>query len=358
MGGGAAGEGSETGRRGAPGDVVTAVAPVRVCDLGGWTDTWFAGHGKVCNIAVAPLVEVRVEVGALDVAEVRVTLDVADFGDRYGFEPGRGPGRHPLLEAAVDEVGVPGGVALSIRVSSGVPAGCSTGTSAAVSVALVGALDALTPGRRSPAELARVAHRIEVERLGRQSGVQDQLCAALGGINFIEVDPYPEARATALGVPAPFRDELERRLLLLYLGQPHESSQVHERVIGRLVREGQDAPQLKALRACAVMGRDAVVARDLDALGRAMVRNTDAQAQLHEDLVSAQAQRAIDIAAAHGASGWKINGAGGDGGSVSILCGLDPQRRVAMERALAEDDPLLRVIPVRLSERGLQVSFA
>ncbi len=339
-----------------PGDVVTAVAPIRICDLGGWTDTWFARRGKVCNLAVAPCVEVRVQVRARDAAPDRVDLDVADFGDHYGFAPGHGPRRHPLLEAAVDEVGVPHDVALAIRVTSGVPAGCSTGTSAAVSVALVGALDALGPHRSSPEEVARTAHRIEVERLGLQSGVQDQLCAALGGINFIEVDPYPEAVRTSLPVAEPLRHELQGRLMLLHLGWPHRSSQMHERVIGRLAREGESSPDLEELRDCAVMARDALLAQDLDGLGRAMIRNTDAQAHLHEDLVSAQAHRAVDIAAAHGASGWKVNGAGGDGGSLSILCGPDLTRRSAMERALLAADPLLRVIPIRLSERGLSVA--
>ena len=354
MGRGATTQGSD--RRCVPGDVVTAVAPIRICDLGGWTDTWFARRGKVFNIAVAPCVEVRVQVRARDTAPDQVDLDVAAFGDRYGFEPGRGPRRHPLLEAAVDEVGVPDDIALAIRVSSGVPAGCSTGTSAAVSVALVGALDALTPPHRSLEEVAQAAHRIEVERLGLQSGVQDQLCAALGGLNYIEVDPYPEAVPTPLPAPEPFRHELEGRLMLVHLGRAHRSSQMHERVIGRLVREGQSSPVLEELRECAVTARDAVLARDLEGLGRAMVRNTDAQTHLHQDLVSAQAHRAIDIAAVHGASGWKVNGAGGEGGSLSILCGPDPTRRVVMERALLAAEPLLRVIPIRLSERGLSVS--
>lgn len=344
------------GRGCAPGDVVTAVAPIRICDLGGWTDTWFAGRGKVCNIAVAPHVEVRVYVRARDAAPDRVDLDVADFGDHYAFEPGRGPRLHPLLEAAIDEIGVPDDVAVSIRVASGVPAGCSTGTSAAVSVALIGALDALTPECHSLEEIARIAHRIEVERLGLQSGVQDQLCAAMGGINFIEIDHYPDAVRAALPVPAPLGLELERRLMLLHLGRAHRSSQMHDRVIGRLVREGEDSPDLEELRECAVMGRDAVLAGDLEGLGHAMARNTEAQAQLHEDLISAQAHRAIDVAAAHGASGWKVNGAGGDGGSLSILCGPDPTHRAAMERALLAADSLLRVIPVRLSERGLWVT--
>ncbi len=335
---------------------VTAVAPIRVCDVGGWTDTWFSRRGKVFNIAVTPGVEVRVRIFEAGALSHRIVLEVANFGDRYGFEPGRAPGRHPLLEAVTDDIGPPDGIALEIRVTSDVPAGSSTGTSAAVAVALLGALDALTPGHpRSLLEVARAAHRIEVERLGWQSGVQDQLCAAFGGLNFIEIDPYPEAGRIGLPVPAPTRQELERRLVVLHLGREHRSSEVHERVIARLVDEGAGSPALEALRTCAVEARDAVLAGDLDGLGDAMMRNTDAQRRLHGALVSAQAQAVIDIAALHGAVGWKVNGAGGEGGSVSLLAGSDPERGQSMKVALLDADPALRVIPTHLSQEGLRV---
>jgi D-glycero-alpha-D-manno-heptose-7-phosphate kinase len=336
--------------------VVTATAPIRVADVGGWTDTWFSGRGVVFNIAVSPGVDVSVRVFERGSVPHRVTLDVANFGDHYGFELGQAPGRHPLLEAVVDEVGVPDGVALDVRVASEVPAGSSTGTSAAVAVALVGALDAVAPHRRRAAhQVAQAAHRVEVEVLGLQSGVQDQLCAAFGGVNFIQIDPYPEAVRTGLSVPAPAWEELGQRLLLLHLGRAHHSSEIHERVIDRLVREGEDSPALEELRACAVAARDAALAGDLERLGRAMTRNTDAQRRLHGELVSAQARAVIDVAASHGASGWKVNGAGGEGGSLSILGGPDPERRQVMERALLAADSRLRVLPIRLDQNGLQV---
>jgi D-glycero-alpha-D-manno-heptose-7-phosphate kinase len=288
---------------------VTAVAPIRVCDLGGWTDTWFSRRGMVFNIAVSPGVEVRVRILEAGSIRHRIVLEVANFGDTYGFEPGHAPGRHPLLEAVIDDVGVPDGVAVKIRVASDVPAGSSTGTSAAVAVALIGALDALARPR-PPLEVAQAAHRVEVERLGLQSGVQDQLCAAFGGVSFIEVGPYPQASRTGLSLPGPALQELGQRLVLLHLGRPHRSSEIHDSVIERL---------------------------------------------LHADLVSAQAQAAIDIAAAHGASGWKVNGAGGEGGSLSLLAGPDPARRHTMERALLAADASLQVIPTCLSQAGLQV---
>ena len=45
-----------------PQRIINSIAPIRICDNGGWTDTWFAGHGKVFNIGVSPYVEVQIAV--------------------------------------------------------------------------------------------------------------------------------------------------------------------------------------------------------------------------------------------------------------------------------------------------------
>lgn len=334
---------------------VHAVAPIRICDNGGWTDTWFAQHGKVFNIAVQPGVEVEIRVHPLDAQPDRVVLHVRNYGDRYAFSPGNLPGRHPLLEAAIDEIGLPEDVLVEIDIASDAPAGCATGTSAAVTVALVGALDALTPGRMTRDELASTAHRIEVNRLGNQSGVQDQLCAAYGGINYIEISRYPDATVSQLTVPDPVWNELERRLILLFLGRSHRSSDVHERVIAGLERDGGTSPHLDALRHAAEWARDAIAAADLEALGQAMIANTDAQARLNPDLVGTDARAAIDVSADHGARGWKVNGAGGEGGSVTFLSGPGAHTKDNLLRALHDADPRFRSIPIRLSRTGLRV---
>jgi len=336
--------------------VVNAVAPIRVCDNGGWTDTWFAGHGKVFNIGVYPYVEVQVQAHPIGVLPDRVVLCAENYGQRYSFELGVLPGRHPLLEAAVDEIGLPDDVSVEISVYSEAPAGCSTGTSAAVTVALIGALDALKEGGLTPEEIAYAAHRIEVERLGIQSGVQDQLCAAYGGINYMEVS-YPHAQVFPLAVPDAVWWELERRLVLLFLGRVHVSSDIHDGVIASLEHGGGGGQSLhlEELRCAARDARDAVCAGDLRALGRAMITNTEAQRRLHTGLVSTGAQTAIDVAAAHGAWGWKVNGAGGEGGSLTLLCGPDMRRKRQMLRALHETDPLFQLIPTTLSRHGLRV---
>jgi D-glycero-alpha-D-manno-heptose-7-phosphate kinase len=336
--------------------LVRAVAPVRVCDLGGWTDTWFAGHGVVCNVAVAPGAEVRVVTHETGSLTARVVLDVEEFGNRYGIDPGDAmPGKHPLLEAAIANASLPRDDDLEITVRSALPAGSAAGTSAAMLVALLGALDGLTPGRASPSEIAASAHRVETEALGLQSGIQDQLAAAHGGINRIEMDAYPHARIEPVGMPEPARRALQARLLLVYLGRPHHSSTVHEQVIAMLERDPDLERRLEPLRAAALRGAAALAAGDLEAYGGALIENTEAQAALHPAVVGPDADEVLEVARRHGASGWKVNGAGGAGGSVSVLGPADADARAELVHNLQPSDRPWQLLPMRLDQSGLTV---
>lgn len=336
--------------------IINGVAPVRICDIGGWTDTWFAGHGKIFNIGVSPYVEVQVGVYPLSARPDRIILNAENYGERYVIEPGQiRSERHRLLEAAIAEIVLPEEYALEIAIHSEVPAGASTGTSAAVTVALLGALDALTPGRLTPHEIAYRAHRVEVERLGLQSGIQDQLCAAFGALNFIEMTSYPHATISQIQIPRTLWWELEQRLLLIFLGKTHSSSAVHEQVIAGLEQAGDGAAPLAALRRAAERARDAVYASDFPALGQAMTDNTTAQHTLHPALIGTEACELIELAQHCGAIGCKVNGAGGEGGSVTLLCSASASQRRSLLRSITEANPLFQPIPIYLSHTGLRV---
>jgi D-glycero-alpha-D-manno-heptose-7-phosphate kinase len=70
--------------------------------------------------------------------------------------------------------------------------------------------------------------------------------------------------------------------------------------------------------------------------------------------VSAEARRVIEIAKSHGALGWKVNGAGGDGGSLTILAGSLSHVKRAMIREIEAENSLFKNIPVYLSRTGLR----
>ena len=336
--------------------IINSVAPIRICDNGGWTDTWFAEHGKIFNIGVYPYAEVQVEVYPLGSQEERIIIYAENYGERFAVRDGKkGYDRHPLLEAAIERMKVPTDISLQVTIYSEAPAGASTGTSASVAVALVGALDHLTPTRMTPHEVAYTAQSIETDMLHLQCGIQDQLCSAYGGINYIEMFKYPYASVSQLQVPNSNWWELERRLALIFLGKSHSSSQVHEKVIRQLENAGPHCKQLEDLRSSAEHSRDAVYAGDFQALGRAMVENTEAQGRLHPDLICPDAWKVIEIAKAHGALGWKVNGAGGEGGSITILSDALSHVKRAMLREIEQENSLFQNIPIYLSRNGLRV---
>jgi len=339
-----------------PVKIINSVAPIRICDNGGWTDTWFAEYGKIFNIGVYPYAEVQIEVYPYNGESDRIVIYAENFGERYVVKPENlGWDRHPLIEAAIERMRIPDEFAFQVTIFSEAPSGASTGTSAAVTVALIGALDMLTPGRMTPHEVAYTAQSIEVDMLKQQCGIQDQLCSAYGGINFIDMFKYPHASVSQVEVPNSIWWELERRLVLIYLGKSHSSSKVHETVIKNLENEGPESKKIRDLRNTAELSRDAVYIGDFKSLGGAMIENTEAQIRLHPDLVSWDAFRVIEIAKKHGALGWKVNGAGGEGGSITLLCNHLSYVKRAMIREIEEDNELFKDIPIYLSRHGLRV---
>jgi D-glycero-alpha-D-manno-heptose-7-phosphate kinase len=362
-------------------------APVRVLDAGGWTDTWFADHGSVCHLAVGPGAEVLASRHPLARDEApTVELHLPSFGDQYRYPLSEAPGRHPMLEAALRRWAPPG-CRLEVTVSSPVPPGSGLGTSASVVVALISAVQDLGGSPPLPGRVAQCAHEVETVDLGLQSGVQDQVAAAFGGANFVTISPYPRFEVRPLEVKPGTWADLCRRVLTVYLGERHDSSAIHRSVIQRLssngavgaagseggengdadvsgrpagavngggARLGEDASTEKLmapLRAAADQAAAALVTGDLDAYGEAMIGNTEAQAALHPALVSPLARQVIDVARRHGAAGWKVNGAGGYGGTVTMLGPDDPEQ---LQRALATIAPLT-LLPLQPSPEGVRV---
>jgi len=142
--------------------IVKAIAPARILDFGGWTDTWFAKHGRVLNIAVdlysKVVIATREQPGASIIAQdYGEAIEIADPSDILY------DGKHDLLKAALSVTKVDG---VDISVYSDVPPGCGTGSSAAVSVALIGALAVLADMHLTPHEVAALAHKLRLSSLG------------------------------------------------------------------------------------------------------------------------------------------------------------------------------------------------
>ena len=349
---------------------INAIAPIRICDIGGWTDTWFARYGKVFNIAVYPYVETQVYVVDDDRMKSKISLNIESFDDEYVLNKKivtRGMygekqyhakdrdewGKHPLIEYALTEMDLPENYHISINVHSEAPAGASMGTSASVSVALIGALDRLSEGTMTPHEVAKKAHDIEVRGLRLQCGVQDQLASAYGGMNYCDILDYPHTIVSPVYVNDNLWWEMEQRMSVFYIGTPHKSSDIHKKVIESMGEKPYCDSRICELRRLAEAAKNAVCAGDLNRFGNIMSENTEVQRRLHPDLVCDHFEKIIEISKDHGAIGWKVNGAGGDGGSISILFSKDMAKKRKMIRAVEESG--YSYIPVYFSRKGLRV---
>ena len=326
--------------------IVKAVAPARILDFGGWTDTWFAKQGRVLNIAVDLYAKVVVTPRERPGASI-VAQDYGEVVEIPDHSQILYDGKQDLLKAAINVTKVD---AVDISVYSDVPPGCGTGSSAAVSVALIGALGVLADLHLTPHEIASLAHKLETEELGIQSGVQDQIASATGGIGFHVIDPYPKVSSSPIRLPHDVCLELESRLLLVYTGESHLSGDVHKKVIGDY-QAGVDRTlkAMNTLRNTPIWAKSALMRGDFAELAEIMNVNTAAQKNLHPEITTDKIEALEEIGRAAGALGFKINGAGG-GGSVTMLCGPDNARNV--EAAVKEAG--YRVLPCHMDFRGLQ----
>ncbi len=329
-------------------NMINAIAPCRINDIGGWTDTRFAKHGTVSSVAVYPGAEVQIQMPGT--GTTMVYLD--NYGAAYDIREPVLFEHHPFIAEAIrNNVGFePDDIDIHIR--SDMPPGASTGTSAAIVVALIGAMRELRDGVIMPSKIAKQAHAIETD-LGFESGIQDQIAAAYGGVRTIYIRDYPKYDTPAFREVPQVLWELERRLILVYIGRPHASSEIHKRVIAELGENASENEYIDALRHAAAAASNALMRGDFTTYGEAMTQNTAIQEAMCCDLVSDKAASIMSIGATNGALGWKVNGAGGDGGTVTLLTDGTMEGRELIINTLR--DRLFLMIPIRLAGEGLWV---
>jgi len=323
--------------------IIEAIASNRVGDFGGWTDTWFAKTGAVVNFAVDLFARVTIR----DRKKRGITIHAQNYGEVVEIpdvEHATYSHQHALLIAALKVMKIRQG--LDVWISADVPAGCGTGSSAAVSVAMIKALSVLSGRHLVAHEVARLAHQLETQELKIQSGIQDQIGAAHGGVSFIEMYEYPNAYVSPIDMAEMTRIEVANRWVLVYEGARHLSSDVHLKVIEELNRKGsRTARALETLRTTASEAKKALMQGDLRLLAEIMNVNNAAQKNLHPDITTENFEKIEAVAHRRGAIGAMINGAGG-GGSILLLC--KPGRKFEVEQALVKEG--FRVLPCRINQ--------
>ncbi len=223
--------------------------------------------------------------------------------------------------------------------------GSGLGSSSAVTVGLLNALHASLGQLQSPETLARQACEIEIERLGKPIGKQDQYIAAYGGLRFIRFLPDGSVAVEGVNLPEEQIRRFSQCLMLFYTNSVRRSESV-------LTEQEANIPArmavLRALKELAFQGRALLEACDFDSFGRLLHEGWRLKKQMASKISNGAIDEIYAAALEAGALGGKITGAGG-GGFLLLYC--PRERQDAVRDALAAFPEL----PFRLEPDGTKV---
>jgi D-glycero-alpha-D-manno-heptose-7-phosphate kinase len=315
--------------------MVIARAPLRISFAGGGTDldAYYINYG---GLVVSTAITRYCYAIALPLANGAIRLTSADYRQRETYPAGVLPRvAEPLalpkaaLEWFANHGLLTSGVDLFLR--SDVPPGTGLGSSSAMAVALVRALAMYCEIEMEPETVAEIACELEINRLGMPIGKQDQYASAFGGLNAIHFEP-DAVRVEALDLPPATLADLGERLLLFSTGTRHDSAEI---LRGQRVATDQKQPEvenaLHEIKAIAGELHGALLAGDLDEVGRLLDRGWQQKKQLSTAISNPAIDRWYRIARDHGALGGKIAGAGGGG---FLLLYAPPNRCGSVRQAL------------------------
>jgi D-glycero-alpha-D-manno-heptose-7-phosphate kinase len=332
--------------------MLIARAPLRISMFGGGTDlpSYYTRYGgAVLSTSIDKFVYVIMNVSERS----GLQISSSDYGTFYRHQPGEPllwDGDLSLPRAVLQHFGIEHGVQLFL--ASEVPPGTGLGSSSSVTVALVKAVSTACGYKLSKSEVAELASHIEIEKLGRPIGVQDQYASAFGGMNFLTFSEQGVC-VEPLDLSHDVIEQLESRLLLMFLGSSHDSAEIlsHQRASSQ---EGDPTvvKSLQTVHQLAIQARAQLLQGSLDGLGELMDEAWQNKRQFAPGVTNAHIDHCYSLARQNGALGGKIAGAGG-GGFLMLYCEDGAMPRV--EAALSSEG--LKRMDTRFETDGARVLF-
>lgn len=212
--------------------------------------------------------------------------------------------------------------------TSDVPPGTGLGSSSTFTVGLLNAVRSYLGFQSDPVELAKEAVDIEMNELESAAGKQDQFCAALGGLLFLDFFPSGEVTAAPVAIPPGTFKELCENSILLYSGITRSATTVLKR------RRDSTAAKRESLRQMGAMARELrslfEQGAPMSEVGRIMHQGWELKKRFADGITLPEIDDWYARALKAGAWGGKLLGAGG-GGYLFFICPPDRRQNVVSE---------------------------
>lgn len=254
--------------------------------------------------------------------------------------------KHPSVRACLDHLKLAPGV--EIHYDGDIPARTGMGSSSAFTVGLLKCLHALQGRMIGGLELGMEAIDVEQNVIREHVGCQDQLAAALGGLNHMQFGPGERIAVHPFVLPPERRRQFQDHLMLVFTGFSRIASKIAGEVIRTAPRKTKELSFIgqSVKEAARILdGRG-----DLLDLGRLMDECWRIKRTLSPGVSTPQIDAIYSAALKAGALGGKLLGAGGGG---CMLFFVEPDRRARVRKALKK----LLHIPFEFEDFGSQIVY-
>jgi len=321
--------------------LIIVQTPLRISFFGGGTDfsTFFMQEGGcVLSSAIDKYIFVTVKERFDEKLRIGYTqTEMVESVDAI---------QHELIREALRMTNIHKGI--EVTTMGDIPSeGSGLGSSSTVTIGALHALYTYLGEIVSAEQLAREACEIEIEKLGKPIGIQDQYIAAYGNLRFFEFLPDGQVKVEKLKLDTEFRRALNDRFLLFYTGITRSA----DTILGEQKNNINDRISvLREIKQMAFQARSELESGDFDAFGSLMHQSWELKKKMAGQISNGTINEIYETARRAGAVGGKITGAGGGG---FILLYVPYEKQFAVRQAMRD----LQELPFRLESDGTKVIF-
>ncbi len=222
---------------------------------------------------------------------------------------------------------------LEISTKSDVPAKSGLGGSGAFEVGLLNALYNFKGKKVSKLKLANEATIIEVEKLKMPAGPQDQYIAAIGGINYFEIDTNGKITVEPLNLSHIAINKLQENLLFFQTGIYHDTAEIlDEQKLKAKVDNDQIIKSLDQIKELGQLIKNYLLTDKIDDFGKSLHSHWLIKKSLSSKVSNSQIDNWYKSGIKNGALGGKIMGAGGGGWFVFYVNKNHDKFKVKMQK--------------------------
>jgi D-glycero-alpha-D-manno-heptose-7-phosphate kinase len=219
---------------------------------------------------------------------------------------------HDIAKEAMRMMGIE--KAIEIISMADVPAGTGLGSSSCYAVGLLRALQSMKRQFSSLQEVAEMACDLEINRLGKPIGKQDQYMAAFGGLTVLDIDKDGTVKVRAAVASESTLDELNRNILMFYTGTSRSADAIlSEQRQGAKEDKKDVVESMHTIKELGYKILEAVESGNITDVGLLFDQHWQYKKQISDKMSNGRFDEIYDIANQHGALGGKISGAGGGG---------------------------------------------